>query len=74
MTARYFIKFHALLDAFIHCSDTQGMAEFLHVDADLLIARVLYLDPMERLMLDVCASRCIGIELSARHPNGALVA
>lgn len=74
MTAKYFIKFHALLDAFMHCSDAQGMAEFLNVDCGLIYARLLHLDPLERLMLDVCAVRCIGIELSTLHPEGALVA
>lgn len=74
MTARYFIKFHALLDAFMNCSDAQAMAEFLNVDCGLIYARLLHLDPLERLMLDVCAVRCIGINLSILHPDGALVA
>lgn len=74
MTAQYFIKFHALLDAFQNCSDAQAMAAFLNVDVELVYARLLYLEPLERLMLDVCAVRCIGIELSAIHPEGVLVA
>lgn len=74
MTARYFIKFHALLDAFTNCSDPRAMAEFLGVDCNLMYARLLHLDPLERLMLDVCAVRCIGIDLSRLHPDGALVA
>lgn len=74
MTARYFIPFHQLLDAFQHCSDARAMAEFLNVDCQLIYARLLHLEPLERIMLDVCAVRCIGIELSKLHPDGALAA
>lgn len=74
MTAKYFIPFHQLLDAFTHCSDTQGMAEFLNVDCGLIYARLLHLEPLERIMLDVCAVRCVGVQLSTPHPDGALVA
>lgn len=74
MTAKYFISFRDLLDAFIHCSDAQAMAQFLNVDCELIYARLLHLEPLERLMLDVCATRCVGIKLSTLHPDGALVA
>ena len=74
MTAEYLIGFRSLLDAFAVCSDAQAMAEFLHVDADLIYARMLQLSDLEKTMLQVCGIRCIGIELSAPHPDGPLVA
>lgn len=74
MTARYFISFRDLLDAFQHCSDAQALAHFLNVDVELVYARILHLEPIERILLDVCATRCIGINLSTAHPDGALVA
>lgn len=74
MTARYFISFRDLLEAFTQCSDAQAMAHFLNVDCQLVYARMLHLDPLERVMLDVCGTRCIGISLSTPHPDGALVA
>lgn len=74
MTAKYLISFRDLLDAYTACSDAQGMAEFLNVDCQLIYARLLHLEPLERIMLDVCGVRCVGVELSAEHPDGALVA
>ncbi|RKO27656.1 hypothetical protein D7Z96_01670 [Pseudarthrobacter phenanthrenivorans] len=74
MTAQYFIGFRDLLDAYTACSDVQAMAMFLNVDCELVFARILGLSKLERLMLDVCAVRCIGVELSTPHPDGALVA
>ena len=73
-TATYMITFRALLDAFSACSDAQAMAEFLNVDPELVYARILGLSRLERLMLDVCAVRCIGVTLSTLHPDGVLVA
>jgi hypothetical protein len=72
-TASYMITFRALLDAYTACSDVQAMAEFLNVDCELVYARVMGLSRLERLILDVCAVRCIGVTLSAVHPDGVLV-
>lgn len=74
MTAQYLISFRDLLDAFAACSDAQAMASFLNVDCELVYARILGLSKLERLMLDVCAVRCVGINLSTLHPDGALAA
>jgi hypothetical protein len=74
MTAEYLIPFRQLLDAYIACSDVQGIAEFLHVDCELVYARMMGLSPLERLILNVCAVRCVGVELSTPHPEGVLVA
>lgn len=74
MPAQYLIPFRSLLEAFMACSETQGMAEFLNVDVELIYARTLDLDPLESVMLVVCTARCVGIELSTLHPGGALVA
>lgn len=74
MTAEYFIPFRALLDAYIACSDVSALAAMLNVDCELVYARLMGLSKLERLMLDVCAVRCIGVELSAEHPEGVLVA
>ena len=74
MTAEYFITFRALLDAYIACSDISALAVMLNVDRELVYARLMGLSKLERLMLDVCAVRCIGVELSAEHPEGVLVA
>ncbi|MCO4257346.1 hypothetical protein [Pseudarthrobacter cellobiosi] len=74
MTAEYFIPFRALLDAYIACSDVSALAVMLNVDCELVYARLMGLSKLERLMLDVCAVRCIGVELSAEHPEGVLVA
>lgn len=74
MTAQYMIPFRALLDAFTSCSDAQGMAAFLNVDCELVYARIMNLSNLERLMIQVCGIRCVGINLSAPHPDGALAA
>lgn len=47
--ARYLIDFRKLLDAFAACSDAQAMCEFLVVDADLVYARILLLDKLDRV-------------------------
>jgi hypothetical protein len=74
MTAEYMIPFRALLDAYIACSDPQGMAAFLHVDCELVYARMTGLSRLEQVILNVCAVRCVGVELSATHPDGVLAA
>lgn len=74
MTAEYFISFRALLDAYKACSDIGSMALMLNVDCELLYSRLMGLSRLERTILEVCAIRCIGVELSAEHPQGALVA
>lgn len=74
MTAEYFISFRELLDAYIACSDVGALAKMLNVDCELVYARLMGLSKLERVMLDVCAVRCIGVELSAPHPEGVLVA
>jgi hypothetical protein len=73
-TAIYMITFRALLDAYTACCYAQAMAEFLNVDCELVYARLMGLSRLERTILDVCAVRCIGVTLSAVHPDGVLVA
>lgn len=72
LTAEYLIPFRQLLDAFTAFSDVAGMARFLNVDAELIYARVLSLSKLERVLLQVCAVRCVGVALSAPHPSGVL--
>lgn len=72
--ARYLIDFRKLLDAFAACSDAQAMCEFLVVDADLVYARILLLDKLDRVILQVCVIRRVKMDLSAPHPGGLLVA
>lgn len=73
MTAEYFIPFRALLDAYKACSDIVAMSKLLNVDCELVYARLNNLTRLERTILEVCAIRCVGVELSAMHPDGALV-
>lgn len=74
MTAEYLIPFRLLLDAFMLCSDAQAMAEFLNVDCELVYARMMGLSKLDRIILHVCAVRCIGVNLTTPHPQGVLVA
>ncbi|GGH93970.1 hypothetical protein GCM10007170_16080 [Arthrobacter liuii] len=73
MTAEYFISFRALLDAYKACSDIAAGARILNVDVELVYARINNLSRLERTILEVCAMRCIGVQLSRTHPDGALV-
>lgn len=72
LTAEYLIPFRQLLDAWSSFSDVAGMARFLNVDPELIYARVLSLSNLERVLLQVCAMRCVGIDMSAPHPEGVL--
>lgn len=62
MTARYFIPFRSLLEAFIQCGSVTSMAKFLHVDDGLVYSRMLTLTPLEAVVLEVCGRQCIGID------------
>ncbi|MBT2537265.1 hypothetical protein [Arthrobacter sp. ISL-69] len=73
-TAVYMITFRALLDAYQSCSDVQALAAFLNVDSELVYARMMSLTALERVILDVCAVRCVGVNPTAIHPDGVLVA